>query len=149
MTCAVLLALMAPLAYALREAPRAAPVETQVSAGIGASLRNRDLWLLWVGFMACGFHLAFIATHLPAYLSDHGIGGNTAALALGLVGLFNIAGTFFFGWMGERRPKKYVLASLYLIRTAVITAYFLVPVSVASTWCSPARWAFCGWARRR
>lgn len=132
--CAVLLALTAPLAYALREPPRGvAAAEPQASAGIGASLRNRDLWLLWVGFMACGFHLAFIATHLPAYLSDHGIGGNTAALALGLVGLFNIAGTFFFGWMGERRPKKYVLASLYLVRTAVITVYFLVPVSVAST----------------
>lgn len=132
--CAVLLAVMAPLAFVLREPPRlAASQEILPSVSIRDSLGNRDLWLLCFGFMACGFHLAFIATHLPAYLADHAIGGNTAALALGLVGLFNIAGTFFFGWMGERRTKKYVLASLYLVRTAVITIYFLVPVSVAST----------------
>jgi len=142
MTCAALLAVMAPLALLLREpaqgasaagaaavaaAPAAAPVLLR------DALRNRDLWLLCLGFMACGFHLAFIATHLPAYLADHGIGGGTAALALGLVGLFNIAGTYFFGLMGERHPKKYVLALLYLVRTAVITVYFLVPVTQMST----------------
>ncbi|MFJ1302118.1 MFS transporter [Pseudomonadota bacterium AL_CKDN230030165-1A_HGKHYDSX7] len=143
LACAVLLATMAPLALLLRE-PRAAAkagAPAQASAApaspapvpIRQALGNRDLWLLWLGFMACGFHLAFIATHLPAYLSDHGIGGGTAALALGLVGLFNIAGTFFFGMMGERHTKKYVLAMLYVARTAVITIYFLVPVSVAST----------------
>ncbi|QFB39923.1 IS481 family transposase [Bordetella pertussis] len=136
--CAAVLACMAPLAWLLREAPRqpsAAPAApaTQSGGGVRAALGNRDLWLLWLGFMACGFHLAFIATHLPAYLADKGIGGGTAALALGLVGLFNIAGTFFFGLMGERYPKKYVLAFLYLVRTAVITVYFLAPVSQFST----------------
>jgi len=139
MTCAALLAVMAPLALLLRESPRAGPPAAQPAAADAApvsvreALHNRDLWLLWLGFMACGFHLAFIATHLPAYLADHGIGGGTAALALGLVGLFNIAGTYFFGLMGERHPKKYVLALLYLVRTGVITVYFLAPVSQAST----------------
>ncbi len=136
--CAALLALMAPLALLLREPARPAPgtvtaTPPQATVSLGTNLRNRDLWLLWLGFMACGFHLAFIATHLPAYLADHGIGGNTAALALGLVGLFNIAGTFFFGWLAERHSKKYVLCGLYLLRTAVITVYFLLPVSILST----------------
>ncbi|MDQ8031533.1 MAG: MFS transporter [Bordetella sp.] len=138
LACAVLLATMAPLAFFLSEpkqggAPAPAAAAGPAPVPIRQALGNRDLWLLWLGFMACGFHLAFIATHLSAYLSDHGIGGGTAALALGLVGLFNIAGTFFFGLMGERHTKKYVLAMLYLLRTAVITVYFLAPVSVAST----------------
>src|SRR5690606_34833613 len=74
MTCAALLAVMAPLALLLRESPRAGPPAAQPAAAVAApvsvreALRNRDLWLLWLGFMACGFHLAFIATHLPAYL---------------------------------------------------------------------------------
>lgn len=137
--CAALLVVMAPLGLVLRETPQSSPPQTAAAAepvnpmSVRSALGNRDLWLLWLGFMACGFHLAFIATHLPAYLSDHGIGGGTAALALGLVGLFNIGGTYFFGRMGERHAKKYVLAWLYLIRTAVITAYFLIPVSQAST----------------
>ncbi|MCB1800692.1 MAG: MFS transporter [Gammaproteobacteria bacterium] len=97
-----------------------------------AAARHRGYVLLVIGFFVCGFHVAFIATHLPAYLVDFDIDRDTAASALALIGLFNIAGSLLFGWLGDRLPKPRVLAALYAARALVITAFLLVPLSPSS-----------------
>lgn len=97
-----------------------------------AAGQHRGYVLLVVGFFVCGFHVAFIATHLPAYLVDMGLDRDIAANALALVGLFNVLGSLLFGWLGDRYRKTHVLAGLYAIRAAVIATFVLVPLSPAS-----------------
>lgn len=69
------------------------------------------------------------ATHLPAYLNDHGLGLAIGAKVLALVGLFNIFGSYFFGRLGDKLRQKYVLSALYTARSAVIALFLLVPLS--------------------
>ena len=80
----------------------------------------------------CGFHVAFIATHLPAYLGDHGLPEMAAAAALALIGLFNMGGSYLFGRLGDRYRKKYLLSFLYLARALVISGFLVVPVTTAT-----------------
>ncbi|MCM2332987.1 MAG: MFS transporter, partial [Anaeromyxobacteraceae bacterium] len=128
---------MAPLAAALGEAPgagqaRAAP--RPLGAVLGEALAHRGFWLLSFGFFVCGFHVVFIATHLPAFLADRGLPASTGAVVLALVGLFNIAGSYLAGWLGGRHSKPGLLVGLYLARAVVIAAFVLVPVSEGSAW---------------
>jgi predicted MFS family arabinose efflux permease len=87
---------------------------------------------LTAGFFVCGWHVAFIAVHLPAYLADGGISTEVAAWCLALIGLFNVIGSYTAGILGGRLSKKYCLSSLYLARSVVILAFIMVPLSVAS-----------------
>lgn len=85
--------------------------------------------LLNCGFLVCGFHVAFIATHLPAFLNDSAISPMRAAFALGLIGVFNILGTYLAGFYGGRYRKKYLLSGLYLGRALVIAVFIALPLS--------------------
>jgi MFS family permease len=87
---------------------------------------------LTAGFFVCGWHVAFIAVHLPAYLADGGIGAGIAAWCLALVGLFNVIGSYSAGVLGGRFSKKYCLTLLYAARSVLILVFILVPLSVAS-----------------
>ncbi len=89
-------------------------------------------WLLNAGFFVCGFHVAFIATHLPAFLTDHGLSKMAGATALSLIGLFNIFGSYLSGELGDRYRKKYLLSLLYLGRALVIGGFLVVPVTTTS-----------------
>ena len=89
-------------------------------------------WLLNCGFLVCGFHVAFIATHLPAFLSDSAISPMRSAFALGLIGVFNIVGTYLAGLYGGRYRKKYLLSGLYLGRALVIALFIILPMSDVS-----------------
>lgn len=91
--------------------------------------RHRGFLLLVTGFFVCGFHVAFIATHLPAYTVDMGLDRATAGNALTLVGLFNIVGSLGFGWLGDRYRKKDVLAWLYGLRALVIAGFLVFPLT--------------------
>jgi MFS family permease len=103
---------------------------------------QRSYLLLVVGYFVCGFHVAFVGGHLPAYISDKGIGlslfGVTLSPAelggwsIGLVGLFNIAGSILWSSLGVRFQRKNLLAVLYLLRSLVFLAFVLAPVSAAS-----------------
>ena len=119
-----------PIGRLLREAPNpgggARPSPLRALRGAGQEAR---FWLLVAGFFVCGFHVSFIATHLPAYLSDQGIAPSMAAWALSLIGLFNIFGSFTFGYLGNRFSKKYTLSLLYLSRSIIISLFILLPVS--------------------
>lgn len=94
--------------------------------------RHSGFWFLTAGFFVCGFHVAFIATHLPAFILDNGGTAAIGAAALAVIGLGNIVGSFTCGVLGGRYSKKYVLSGLYLARSVTFTAFMLVPLSDAS-----------------
>ena len=105
-----------------------------VQAALKASFGDKDFWLITVGFLSCGFQLAFIATHLPAFLADARLPTSVATTALGLVALANIVGTYLFGLWTGRWQKKVLSFWLYLGRTLAILAFVSVPVSAASVY---------------
>ena len=86
-------------------------------------------WLLNAGFFVCGFHVAFIATHLPSFLTDGGLSSWVGATALSLIGLANICGSLLFGRLGDRYRKKYLLSALYFGRSLVIGLFLIVPLT--------------------
>ncbi len=112
----------------------AGPDEKEVS--LSASLRlagtHSGYWLLNMGFLVCGFHVTFIATHLPAFLKDQSMTPTIAMVALALIGFFNIIGTYAFGACGRYYRKKYLLSSLYLGRAIVIALFLAFPLSQVS-----------------
>ena len=93
---------------------------------------HSGFWLLCGGFFVCGFHVYFIATHLPPFLTDAGLAPMLGATAIAVIGLGNIVGTFAAGWLGDRHRKKYVLSLFYLGRALVMGLFVVVPVSEAS-----------------
>jgi predicted MFS family arabinose efflux permease len=99
---------------------------------LAKATRHRGYRLLTLGFFTCGFQLAFIATHLPEYLSLCHMPIGLGATALALIGLFNMAGSWACGWLGGRFRQHHVLGWLYLIRSATIGAFFVLPKSTLS-----------------
>ncbi|MCE2526879.1 MAG: MFS transporter [Actinomycetia bacterium] len=91
--------------------------------------RDRSYLLLTTGFFVCGFHVSFIAIHLPAFLTDSGLSGRVASLALAMIGLFNIIGSPFFGRLGDTYRKRTLLSLLYGLRGVLMIALLLVPLT--------------------
>lgn len=88
---------------------------------------------LALAFFVCGLQLVFITTHLPSYLDLCGIDPSVTASALALIGLFNVFGSYLCGWLGGRYPRHLLLGGLYILRSAIITVYFLIPPTPLST----------------
>jgi len=161
---AVIIALAAPLAFSLDDSATVAPdAQSAVRAGgaaeggtivaaagggrpgadgeapsMGAAIReamgHRGFWLLNAGFFACGFQLAFIAGHFPAYLLDKGFTANVGVAALAIVALSNVAGTYLCGQLGTRYKRKHLLAYLYLARAGAMALFVAAPLSEASVY---------------
>ncbi len=91
--------------------------------------RNGSYWLLIAGFFVCGFHVAFIATHLPAFLTDNAVSARASAMALAVIGLGNVIGSFLFGYLGDYYRKKYLLSFIYLGRAVAIALFVFLPIS--------------------
>ena len=85
--------------------------------------------LLVVGFFVCGFHLAFINVHMPAYLVQCGLSPATGSWTIAIIGLFNIVGSLLAGYLGGRLPKQILLATIYFLRALAIGLFLLFPVS--------------------
>jgi len=96
--------------------------------------RHRGLWLLALGYFTCGFQIVFIGTHMPAYLVDQGMTAKDGTIALALIGLFNIFGSYAAGWLGGRYPKTYLLSALYAARGVAIAALLAFPLTPASVY---------------
>jgi MFS family permease len=137
--------LMRPLAFGLREPRRAEPVAHQQQS-IGAALReafgDRNFQLLTAGYFVCGFQLAFIGVHMPSYLKDHGLTPGVATTALALIGLFNVFGTYVAGSLGGRLPKRYLLSTIYTLRSLAIIVFVLAPLTPWSVYVFAAAMGF-------
>jgi MFS family permease len=86
-----------------------------------------------VAYFVCGLQLIFLATHLPNYLAICGQSPELGALALGVIGGFNAIGCYILGWMGGRYPKHVLLGLVYILRSAFIVIYFLLPATPTTT----------------
>jgi predicted MFS family arabinose efflux permease len=134
---AALAALIVPLAAFLTGKPEARAGESAfggIRAAIGQAGRHRGYQLLTGGFFVCGFHVAFIATHLPSYINTLEFDPMVGATALGLIGFFNIIGGLLAGYLGGRVRKKYLLSGIYLARAVVIAVFLVAPKSELSVW---------------
>jgi MFS family permease len=129
LACTVLV--IAPLAFGLREPRRAA--ETVVQQSIGAAVREAmrypSFQLLTAGYFVCGFQVVFIGVHMPSYLKDHGLSPDVATIALALIGLFNVVGTYIAGSLGGRLPKTYLLSGIYALRSLAIVVFIVAPLT--------------------
>lgn len=137
---AAICAMMLPLAFPLRE-PDSRPQDANapdaglsLSAAIREAFSQPGFWLLNLGFLACGFQLAFIGTHLPAYLMDKGLRASDAVAALAIIALANVMGTYVCGLLGGQHRRKYLLAGIYLVRAAAIALFVLLPLSTWSVY---------------
>jgi MFS family permease len=143
----VLSMVMVPLAFGLREPRGTAPqsggaLPQDTKDALQEAFRTQGFWLLTIGFFVCGFHVTFIGLHLPSYISDKAVGMSffghpVSALemggwAIGLVGLFNIAGSLIWGWLGSKYPKKDMLALLYALRALAFLMFLALPLSWVS-----------------
>ena len=123
LTLAVAMVVLLPLAGLLRDQGNGRYADDRdlaLSAALREAFAHRGFWLLNFGFFACGFQLAFIATHLPAYVRDKGLQPSVAVAALAVVALANVFGTYCFGLLGGRFRGKYLLTGIYLVRTAAM-----------------------------
>jgi len=122
---------MIPLALFLREdkAPQDGPMISDPLAALAGAWTNSGYRRLVVGFFACGFQLAFISIHLPGHLSLCGMPATAGASALGLMGLFNIAGCWGCGVLGDRIGVARLLAALYGLRVVAVGIFLLLPLS--------------------
>jgi len=124
----------APGADALRELGLRAQLHT--------ALRDRSYWYLHAGFFTCGFHIAFLVTHLPGDLRLCGLPASVAASSLALIGLFNVGGSLSAGWLGGRFRMKYILVFMYASRAAIIACYLLMPKTALNVYLVAAAFGF-------
>lgn len=113
-----------------------------VGEALSEAFSQKSYVLLVIGYFVCGFHVAFVGGHLPAYISDKGIGlslfgielspAELGGWAIGMVGLFNIAGAIIWSAMGAHHKRKNLLALLYLLRSLVFLGFVMAPLSAAS-----------------
>ncbi|MFL6708285.1 MAG: MFS transporter [Massilia sp.] len=135
LTMAATTLLTIPLAWQLRNAPKVAgapaPVIDPNAMTLGKQIRiamaDRSYLLLHLGFFTCGFHIAFLVTHLPGEVALCNLSASVSATALGLIGLFNIAGSLTAGFLATRYRMKSLLALMYASRAVMVALYLLAP----------------------
>lgn len=125
----LILPLAIPLASARGVSTGTSNVQQSVASALAEARAHRGFWLVTLGFFVCGFQVVFIATHLPAYLLDQGMSVDVGMVALALIGLANIPGSFLAGYLGGRYPKKRLLTGIYTLRAVIIVAFLMAPVS--------------------
>jgi predicted MFS family arabinose efflux permease len=133
--------LLIPLAWGLRDDPQTLRDEAtarniqnpELKQTAGQALREAlshpSYLLLTGGYFVCGFQLAFIGVHLPSYLKDHQLDPTVATTALALIGLFNVVGTYVAGALGQKWRKTWILSGIYTLRSVVMIAFILTPLS--------------------
>ena len=126
-----------PLSLGLRE-PASATASQPGQQSIGQALKEAFgygsfNWLM-AGYFVCGFQVVFIGVHLPSYLKDQGMGPDVAATALALIGLFNVLGTYGSGVLGQNLPRKWILSSIYGLRSVAIILFLWAPLTTTSVY---------------
>ncbi len=100
---------------------------------ITEALGHKGYRVLAIAFFVCGLQLVFITTHLPAYLDICGMDPTVGSNTLALVGLFNVIGSYLFGWLGDRYSKRMLLGSIYMLRSLALFMFFSFPPSPTTT----------------
>ena len=132
LTLALTILLILPLSAALAEKRTAAPAgqfKQSIPEALREALGHGGFWLLCIAYTVCGFQLMFISIHFPAYLVDQHMTPEIGMAALAMIGLFNIFGSYFWGWLGGRYTKKYLLSALYFTRAVAIAIFISVPLT--------------------
>jgi MFS family permease len=134
---AILMLLIVPLSLALwtpRQVSTDVPAADQQSfkTALAEAFGHRSYVLLVLGFFTCGFQLAFITVHLPAYLVDRGISAQTGGWVIAAIGLFNIIGSLSVGWLQNIFPKRFILSLIYFTRALSILAFISFPITTFS-----------------
>ncbi|MCL4772829.1 MAG: MFS transporter [Burkholderiaceae bacterium] len=113
-------------------AARAGPL--RLADALRGALADRSFHLIFWGYFVCGLQVVFIQLHLPAYLLDKGMSANIGAAAVALIGLFNVAGSFASGVLGQKLSRKWLLAGIYVARSVVIGLFLLAPLGPLSVY---------------
>ena len=125
--------LIVPLALGLREpgfqGHSPAHREQSIAQALGEALRYPSFLLLTGAYFVCGFQVVFIGVHMPSYLRDHGFSPEVGSHALALIGLFNVIGSYLTGSLGQRMPKRHILATIYFTRSVAIVLFLWAPLS--------------------
>jgi len=115
--------------------PRAPDQIAETSAAVATKIAfgNASFVVMTCAYFVCGMQLVFITTHLPSYLAICGLDPMLSAQTLGVIGGFNVLGSLFFGWAGQRWNKLALLGGIYLSRSLVLGCYFMLPPSPTTT----------------
>jgi MFS family permease len=137
----VITALIAPLGWYFAKLGSAGKLPQPSSVGqataseaLRTAFGDRSYSLLTLGYFVCGFQVVFIGAHLSPYLLDKGTPAHVGVTALALIGLFNCIGTYCAGVLAGKMPKRYVLSSIYILRSVVIIIFLAVPISPISVY---------------
>jgi predicted MFS family arabinose efflux permease len=132
-----LVAVMLPAAWMAGSADRIEVESPGAAQSIGAAVREATghpgYVVMSLAFFVCGLQLVFLTTHLPTYLEICGMDPGLSAQALAMIGLFNVGGSYLFGWLGGRYSKRGLFGGIYVLRSLFMAAYFMTPPSPAST----------------
>lgn len=137
MVFAAIILMIVPLSMLLAT-PRNAVARNVVEApqslrhALSEAFAHRSYVLLVLGFFTCGFQIAFVTVHLPAYLVDRGLSADAGAWTIGVIGLFNIMGSLTAGYLGNVMPKRYILAFIYFVRALAVIAFISLPMTFMS-----------------
>lgn len=129
----VMAVLAMPLAPYSGRQPSAQPVKEQtVPEALQEAVHYRSFLLLVMGFFVCGFHVAFITAHMPAFITDLGFDPKVGAWSISIIGLCNVFGAYLSGIVSSRMAMRYLLVYIYSARAVVITLFLLIPFSLIS-----------------
>jgi nitrate/nitrite transporter NarK len=132
MTLALTVLVIAPLSAAMVEDRASQPASQNrqsIPEALREAARHRGYWLLCTAYTVCGFQVMFISIHFPAFMIDQHMAPEVGTAALALIGLFNVLGSYTWGWLGGRHTKKYLLSTLYLTRSLAIAIFIMTPIS--------------------
>jgi MFS family permease len=135
-TFGVVMLLVVPLSFALatRGTGQGAPgAQQSLRQALSEAFGQRSYVLLVLGYFTCGFQLAFITIHLPAYLVDRGLSSDVGGWTIAVIGLFNIVGSLTAGWLSNLMPKRYILSFIYFSRALAVLAFITFPVTPLSS----------------
>ncbi|MDU0957999.1 MAG: MFS transporter, partial [Bradyrhizobium sp.] len=137
MVFATLMLFIVPLSLAVATPPAAEAKPTDAeqqsfTTALMEAFGHRSYVLLVLGFFTCGFQLAFITVHLPAFLVDRGLSAQVGGWVIAAIGLFNIIGSLSVGWLQSRLPKRYILSFIYFTRALATLAFISFPVTPAT-----------------
>ena len=115
------------LNYSGKSESSIAGTNQSIKSALYEAFSSKSFIFLILGFFVCGFHVTFVAVHLPAYISDQNLPSWVSGWSLALIGLFNIVGTLLFGYLGDRGSKKNLLALLYSLRGFLFLLFIFLP----------------------